>query len=254
METYFRTALNAATCCALLGCATPTPPNLTPIASSRIINSVKCGLALALFKEQTSKGQKRLTGNIASLELQLKETVGQASGVAVAGVIPFQGGPTILPTFSASRATAWTVDSTINASYKLDATNTKVCAKAGIHNLAEPGDDPLGFSKWLGLTLDDLGHVSLEKPSGVLNSVTYEAAFGVADQVGADLKLQLAFLTADVSAANSRNDLQRLKIVISGATVPPKAASAGPGSGGGNLGTLFYGKEIKNFSSISPAE
>lgn len=250
----------------IVSCSTPSRPGIDPIASSKIINSVKCGFAIALYKEQKPGVQKRLTGNVASLELQLKVTTADVNGVAVSGVIPFHGGPTILPSFSASRGTAWTVDSTINAAYKLDATNAAVCDAAGI-NLSDPDADPLGFSAWLGTILEDLSRVSLEKPTGTLNSLVYEAAFGVTEQSNASLGLQapinLAFFTANVSAASTRNDLQRLKIVISGAPVPPKVASAPSTSspntptppvtgGNGNLGSLATDKGTQRFSTIVP--
>lgn len=248
------TFLSATAYFALGGCTTPSPPDITPISSARVVNSVKCGLALALYKEQVSSQPKRLTGNVASLELQLKVTTAETVGGSVAGVIPFQGGPSILPAFSASRATAWTVDSTLNASYKLDATNTDMCKAAGIVDMSAPESDPLGFSRWLGLTLDDLGKVSLEKPSGVLNSLTYEAAFGVTNQAGGGVTLQLAFLTANVNAASSRGDLQRLKVVISGAPVAPKAPSSTAKPETGNLGPFFDPRALQNFSTIAPAQ
>jgi hypothetical protein len=98
--------------------------------------------------------------------------------------------------------------------------------------MASSDRDPFGFSQWLNSTLDDLSKISLKKPTGTLDQMSFEAAFGVTLDKSANGTLQLAFVTGDLKLAESRNDLQRLKVVISPA--PIQAGGKSSGSGGGN--------------------
>lgn len=192
----------------LTSCGTPPPPrpqDIIPV--STVINSVKCGLAIATWREAIGEyPYKRLTGNVATVQLQLKvvdtRTIG-GSGKAT-GIVAWQGGG-ISPYFSGSRANAWTVDTLLEASYELDATNTKVCAAAGI-DIADTSTDNFGFANWLSDILVDLGNVSLDAPTGKLKSLTYDAAFALTEATTAGVGVQVAVFTADLNAAQNRGD------------------------------------------------
>jgi|GEM_PF-2060505 len=243
-------------CLGMTSCGTPPPPRPQDLISvSEVLNSVKCGFALALYREGRGDYRfKRLAGNIATLELQLKITDTQTVGAEGkgTGIIAWQGG-SISPYLSGSRANAWTADSVLKAAYKLDATNTNVCAAAGVATTDGPVDE-FGFSDWLSGMLLDLSQVSLEKPTGTLSSLTYEAAFSVTRSGKAGVGLQIAVFTADLNAAKERIDMQKIKVVIA----PKPAASSGsekkPGetstSSGGGLGPAAA---IPNFSQVPPS-
>lgn len=239
-------------------CATQAPRPQNLIDTALVINSVKCGFASALAREQgLPADRRRLSGNVATVQLQLKvadtRTFGAGATARGTGVVPWQGG------LSFSDSQAWTVDTTINASYKLNATNAAVCKAANVPLVQGEYYDPLGFSRWLSDTLGTLANVSLEKPSGQLDKLTYDATFGVTKDFGANAGLQIAFLDANVSGKINRIDTQHLTIVISGAPAAP-AKPAKPqkpdGSGGtsppaGGMGPL--GGQLRNFSTIQPS-
>jgi len=232
-------ALSALSACALNA---PQPSGVVHVAD--IINSVKCGLAQALVSEA---GQRRLPGTIASVELELKvvDTRGfDASSPAANGpVILAWSGPLALPNLSASEQQSFTVDTTIDLTYKLDGPNVQACSAEGVNAY-----DKFGFARWLGDVISGLSKVSLQGPKGSLDKLTYDATFAVTRASGLGGSVNVVFLTAGVNGNRSRADTQHLRIVISGpnsivstaATVPAAvpAKAAGP---------------IPNLSSSPPA-
>lgn len=232
----------------LSSCASAPPRPQELVSTARLVNSVKCSFALALVAEQgLAPEYQRLKGNVASFELQLKvvdkRTIGGGIGT---GIVPWQGG------LNFSRAQAWTVDTILNASYTLNADNARVCEAAGVKR-DQKGEleDPFGFTRWLRDTIVDLSRVSLEKPTGQLDKLTYEALFGVTQAGGVEGSIKLAFLSGNLSANMSRDDLQRIKIVISGAPgVAKEPAKPGSPPTGGGLGPMFVPPSL---SSAVPA-
>ncbi len=160
---------------ALSGCAlsAPSPDGMVEVAD--IINSVKCGLAQAL---QSEAGQRRLPGTIATVELNLKvadpRSFGASSPFSTGPLIFAWAGPLLLPNLSAASQESFTVDTTINLTYKLDGPNVSVCNAAGVDTT-----DKFGFARWLGDIIAGLSKVSLQGPKGSLDKLTYDAAFAV---------------------------------------------------------------------------
>jgi hypothetical protein len=196
----------------LAGCATlPVPEQADVVLVAEIINSVKCGLAQAL---QSEAGRRRLPGTIATVELELKLVDTRSFGASSPSRGPFifaWQGPLVLPSLSASSQQSWTVDTTINLTYRLDAPNVTLCRAEGIDT-----QDKFGFARWLGDVISGLSKVSLEGPRGSLDRLTYDATFAVTREGGAGGSVKVVFLDAGVNANRSRADTQRLRIVISG--------------------------------------
>ena len=198
---------------ALNACALPAPEPGATVHVADIINSVKCGLADAM---QSDAGRRRLPGTIAAVELQLKvvdtRTLGVSSPTATTGLVILSWlGPTVLPTLSASNQQSFTVDTTIDLTYKLDAPNVTVCAAPGV-NL----QDRFGFARWLGDIVAGLSKVSPNGPKGTLDKLTYDATFAVTRAGSVGGSVQVVFLSAGANADRNRADTQHLRIVISG--------------------------------------
>jgi hypothetical protein len=199
---------------ALGGCVlTPPAPNPNELVSvAEVINSVKCGLAQAM---QSEAGRRRLPGTIANVELGLKivdsRSLGASTPSSIGPVIFAWFGPTILPAVAGSNTQSFTVDTTINLTYRLDAPNVTLCSAAGVD-----AGDRLGFARWLADVIAGLSKVSLEGPKGSLDRLTYDATFAVTRDGSFGGSVKVVFLTASATAAANRADTQRLRIVISG--------------------------------------
>lgn len=199
---------------ALCGCATmPSAPNPSELVSvAEVINSVKCGLAQAM---QSEAGRRRLPGTIANVELGLKivdsRSLGASTPSSIGPVIFAWYGPTILPAVAGSNAQSFTVDTTINLTYRLDGPNVHVCNAAGVD-----ARDRLGFARWLGDVVGGLSKVSLDGPRGSLDRLVYDATFAMTREGSFGGSVKVVFLDGSATAARSRADTQRLRIVISG--------------------------------------
>lgn len=225
----------------LAGCSTlPVPEAAGVVLVADIINSVKCGLAQAL---QSEAGRRRLPGTIATVELQLKLVDTRSFGASSPSRGPFifaWQGPLVLPSLSASSEQSWTVDTTINLTYRLDAPNVAVCGADGIDT-----KDQFGFARWLADVISGLSRVSLQGPRGSLDRLTYDAAFAVTREGSAGGSVKVVFLDAGLNATRSRADTQRLRIVISG----PNAIVTSVDGSARARGT----PAIPNLSSARPA-
>ncbi|MGE0630284.1 MAG: hypothetical protein AB7O43_21015 [Hyphomicrobiaceae bacterium] len=201
----------------------PVPQPEGTVYVADIINSVKCGLAEAL---QSEAGRRRLPGTVASVELQLKvvdtRTLGSSSPSALAPVVLRWFGPQLIPTFSASNQQAFTVDTTINLTYRLDAPNISVCNAPGVDVR-----DKFGFARWLGEVIAGLSKVTPYGPRGTLDKLTYDATFAVTWDGTAGGSLRVVFVDVGANVGRGRADTQHLRIVISGNTAI--AGSVEPG-------------------------
>ena len=210
----------------LAGCALTAPEPGGVIEVADIINSVKCGLAQAL---ESDAGRRRLPGTIANVELQLKVADTRSAGInspsTVGPVIIGWYGPLVIPTLTASNQQSFTVDTTINLTYKLDGANASVCAAAGVDT-----QDKFGFARWLGDVISGLSKVSLQGPRGSLDKLTYDATFAVTREGTAGGSVKVVFLSASASAGAGRADTQHLKIVITNATAASAIASSADGT------------------------
>ncbi len=231
---------------ALPGCSLNAPQPSGVVHVADLINSVKCGLAQALMSDA---GKRRLPGTIASVELELKvvDTRGfDASSPAASGpVILAWAGPLALPTLGATQQEGFTVDTTIDLTYKLDAPNVQTCSAEGVDAY-----DKFGFARWLGDVIAGLSKVSMQGPRGSLDKLTYDATFAVTRSRTAGGSLTVVFFNAGADTTRSRADTQHLRIVISG-----------PNSIASNIGSPPTGAaksakpagQIQNLSSSPPA-
>jgi Trypsin-co-occurring domain 2 len=239
-------ALGASAVLALSGCAltAPSPDGVVEVAD--VINSVKCGLAQAL---QSEAGQRRLPGTIATVDLDLKvadtRSFGASSPFTTGPVIFAWAGPLVLPNLSAVSQQSFTVDTSINLTYKLDGPNVSVCAAAGVDT-----NDKFGFARWLGEIIAGLSKVSLQGPKGSLNKLTYDATFAVTRGGSGGASVKLVFVDAGATAARSRADVQHLKIVISG---PNAVATSVSGADAVSGGSIKSSGSIQNLSGALPA-
>lgn len=229
------------------GCAMRPPEAGTTVYVADIVNSVKCGLAEAL---QSEAGRRRLPGAIAEVELQLKVVDTRSNGVsspsASAPVILGWYGPTALPTFSVSNQRSYTVDTTINLTYRLDAPNVSVCHAPGVNP-----NDKLGFARWLGDMIAGLSKVTRRGPRGRLDKLTYEATFAVTRARSAGASVRVVFIETGGNVGKSRADTQRLKIVISG----PKGVASSYGAVPQRRGfSVRSSGGLPNLSGEQPAE
>ncbi len=226
----------------MAACALRAPEPGDTIHVADIINSVKCGLAEAM---RTDAGRRRLPGTIATVELQLKVADTRSASVnspSVTGPVIFAWmGPSVLPTLSATTTQSFTVDTTINLTYKLDAPNTAACDAAGVDVT-----DKLGFARWLGDIVAGLSKVSPRGARGTLDRLTYDATFAVTRDAVAGASVKVVFVDVGANAGRGRSDTQRLKIVISG----PSGLAATPESVSGMRGTPSG--RIPSLSSSAP--
>jgi hypothetical protein len=148
---------------------------------------------------------------------------------------------------SISNTQGWTVDTILDAAYRLDAGNQNVCRYVNLQDA-----DPYGFSNWLGSELAGLSRVSLEPPRGTLNKLTYDATFAVTNAGSIGATLQVILLNGNISANRSRTDTQHLHIEISG-TPPDTPGGTKTGGGSGDLGPLFRKRpDLPAFSGGAP--
>src|SRR5258706_4643507 len=177
---------------ALSGCAlsAPSPDGMVEVAA--IINPVKGGLAQAL---ESAAGQRRRPGTIATVELNLKvadtRSFGASSPFSTGPLIFAWAGPLLLPNLSAASQESFTVDTTINLTYKLDGPNVSVCNAAGVDTT-----DKFGFARWLGDIIAGLSKVSLHGPKGSLDKLTYEPALPVPRGAGGGPGVKPVFANA----------------------------------------------------------
>lgn len=196
----------------LAACAMPPPEPSATVHVADIINSVKCGLAGALMSDT---GHRRLPGTIAQVELQLKvvDTRGFSanSPSATGPVILGWYGPAVLPSLTGSNQQSFTVDTTINLTYRLDGPNIAACSAAGV----DP-QDRFGLARWLGDIVIGLSKVSSQGPRGTLDRLTYDATFAVTRDAGVGGSVKIVFIDAGANVNRSRSDTQHLRLVISG--------------------------------------
>ena len=230
------------------GCANTVSADIRQlIPASRVMNSISCGFSKAIaYERRADVKTKRLSHAQASVEIVLQIASSHSLGGGVkgkAGIVPFA--PPILFGFSASKTTEGTAKDTYVVSYDLDAPNSHVCKDetgASISAEAQTIDPNLGddFSNWLSEALIDLGKTSPDGGvPGRLQSITREASFGVKVERAGSLGIALAVLDANLDLNKTRNDIQSIKIVISGkakpkpAKPPKQEATATPGDLGG---------------------
>ena len=232
----------------LSGCALTAPEPGGTIHVADIINSVKCGLAEALNSEA---GRRRLPGTIAQVELQLKVVDTRSFGASSpsAPTIFAWFGPAILPTLSGTNQQAFTVDTIIDLTYRLDAPNVSVCSTAGIDT-----QDKFGFARWLGDILSGLSKVSPQGPKGSLDRIVYDAAFSVTREGSVGGSVKVVFIDAGASVSRSRADTQHLKIVITNSGAASGIASSLDGAPVSRGVPLKQAGAIPNLSSSAPAQ
>lgn len=243
-----RASIGGALCGALglAACALPAPEPGATVHVADIINSVKCGLADAM---QSEAGRRRLPGTIANVELQLKvvdtRSFGASSPSATTTGLLILGwlGPTVIPTLSATSQQSFTVDTTINLSYRLDAPNVSVCAAPGVDL-----QDKFGFARWLGDIVSGLSKVSPNGPRGTLDKLTYDATFAVTRDGSLGGSVRVVFIDAGANVARGRADTQHLRIVISG----PKAVASTLESVVGSARPVSAG-DVPGLSTSGPA-
>ncbi|MDX8522075.1 trypco2 family protein [Mesorhizobium dulcispinae] len=185
------------------------------VAISDITGAVKCALALSLQHEKAS-GYPRLEGNVAAIEyiFQVVDTssIGGNLSAEKAGpfVFAFSGGAgSILPKVGASLARTNTITTTIDGTLGLHYKDTAVCDAVPARVRAG-----LGFEKWLSRSIEQLNVQARYSPYGVVESLQLKANFGVVKSGNAGATFDFVFLGGDVSAMQSRNDVQTIQITL----------------------------------------
>ncbi|MER8708943.1 trypco2 family protein [Mesorhizobium sp. M0220] len=122
----------------------------------------------------------------------------------------FSGGTgSVLPKFGASITRTNTVTTTIDATIGLHYRDTAVCG--AIPARVRAG---LGFEKWLSRSIEQLNVQAKFSPYGVVDSLQLKANFGVVKSGNAGATFDFVFLGGDVSAMQSRNDVQTIQITL----------------------------------------
>ncbi|MFC1460594.1 hypothetical protein ACETIH_28560 [Microvirga arabica] len=196
-----------ATCALIGGCATtpPAPTALVPV--THFVNSLKCEFATFL---STYKG-KRLNlsdwGVSGSLALNVATSSSMGGGVAVSGLVPFQGASADLG-FKAGVSRKYTTNTNLDFELTSSAASASICQVAG--DLLVDGG--IGFGTWLTSLANDLDRAAAGDPKFAVSGLDYELIFAVESSAGVNGSLTIVPLTISAEALASRNDVQTMKI------------------------------------------
>lgn len=191
------------------GCATrqfAEVPNATPVVPlAGVINTLKCGVSNALASD--TLGRTGLLNSTAVVTLDVDIVQGtNASGNISAG-IPISVG-TVTPSFSASRESTLTNNTTVAFNIELRGNNPTACqAVAGKFQDA-------GFSTWLGQVVAEIDTSVAGAPYASMQKYTYDSNFVVKKTGKAGLDFAIVPVKLGASFDSSRSDVQHIKIVM----------------------------------------
>lgn len=242
------------------GCVGQLPPDTSElVAAADVINSVFCGLRIAQDRAQALNIH---LPKYVKLTLELKVVSADSVGISAGGggssgstakTSVVSAKPTITlpfaPSVSLGDTQGWTVDTTVDVVFQMDSLlNPQFCVTAQVASpnpyLQRAGGAANGLSIWLGNTLTTAAAASIVKQELITTKTfVYDAMFSVSKSASGSIGFPLAIIPITPSASASRNDVQRLAMVLTTDQQLAKSSklipSPGSGSGKGKEGVTF---------------
>jgi len=184
----------------------------------QVIGALKCAFALALEKEAAPGKRKRLAGKVAdvTLILQIVDTTEGSAEVKAIGpaVLALGAGGSVTPYLNGSVTKTDTVKTTIKFRLRLahEPQYPSACE-------ATPNDvrNSFGFERWLATVIEGLEPNAVYRPAGNLDSVQYDATFGLQRKISGGAEFNVVFVSGKGGGSFDRNDTQSISFEI----IPP---------------------------------
>lgn len=194
----------------LAGCAHPPQPSVTQlIPVSRVVNSLKCEFARFLTEYRGQRLDLHGWGVSGALTLNVASSKTLGGGVALSGLVPFQGASADLG-FQASVTQKYTTTVNVNFELESHAESAQICSAAG-DLIVQSG---IGFGAWLKTLGDELDQAAAGQPKFAVSGLSYELVFALERAAGASGSLVIVPLAISAEALATRNDVQTLKIEL----------------------------------------
>ncbi len=211
-----QTSLVIALSVLISGCTIFPPTNDQLVQVPIIFGSLKCAFAQALVKEREPGAIRRLAGTVAAGSLTLKLVQTDSSGLNLKGkasgpfVFAFAGaGASLVPSFSTSVTRTDTITTTIDFRFLMNAENSRVCDQIEGSKRAR-----YGFSEWLSKVIEGSNANVPYDPPGQIDQLKYSSEFAVTNTDQEGLDFDVVFLSAGITASQSRNDVQSITFTI----------------------------------------
>lgn len=203
------------------------------VRAPQIIGALKCAFAIALEKEAKEGGRKRLDGKVAAvtLTLQIVDTTGASAGAKAVGpaVLVFGAGGAVTPFLNGGVKRTNTVQTTIDFRLRLahEPEYRSACEDT-------PNDTRRnwGFEQWLASVISGLEPNAVYWPAGELDSVKYDASFGIQRKADGGAEFNVVFVSGNVGGSFDRNDTQSISFTITEPSDKVQVPTATPGDSG----------------------
>lgn len=200
----------------LAGCAA-TPPAATDVVPvHKVLDSLKCGAAVAVLASSPRTG---IRGAKTTIDLHLNVVSGSTTGldVATSPGIALYTGATLAPYFKSTYDRKYAVDTVVKFDLDMEVKDRSICGE----DAEEMEKVDVGFGEWIGGIMKEVDAARAGAPLATVTGYTYDATFSITRSSTVGGKLVVIPIAADLSQVSRRDDVQHLVI-----TITPKKATA----------------------------